>query len=149
NRRDYEIGAHLILTGDRTNAGRCFIALKSVNGKGTRTTFAWLKLVVDGILGIVPELERRLGRFEPSDIVRLNFQMRRQIVKEPYLVTHIQVFDCLTDFLNRAHASNLTQIFLMRSRIRGQKSDVRCQMSEIRNRRSVSRDRGNLGLVKP
>jgi len=35
---------------------------------------------------VVPELERRLGRFEPSDIVGLNFQMRRQIVKEPYLV---------------------------------------------------------------
>ena len=83
---------------------------------------------------IVPELERRLGRFEPSDIVRLNFQMRRQIVKEPYLVMHIQVFDCLTDFLNRAHASNLTQIFLMRSReseVGNQMSDVSRQKSEI------------------
>src|SRR5216117_1447409 len=71
------------LSGERTNAGRCFVALRSVNGKGTRTTSPWLKLVVDGILGVVPELKRRLGRFEPSDIVRLNFQIRRQIVKEP------------------------------------------------------------------
>jgi hypothetical protein len=91
------------------------MALRSVNGKGTRTTSPWLKLVVDGILGVVPELERRLGRFEPSDIVRLNFQMCRQIVKEQYLVAHIQVLDCLADFLNRAHEKNLTQIFPMRS----------------------------------
>jgi hypothetical protein len=99
------------LSGERTNAGRCFVALRSVNGKGTRTTSPWLKLVVDGILGVVPELERRLGRFEPSDIVRLNFQMRRQIMKEPYLVAHIQVLDCLADFLNRAHAGNLAETF--------------------------------------
>ena len=32
-----------------------------------------LKLIVDGILGIVPELERRLGRLEPGHIIRLNF----------------------------------------------------------------------------
>jgi hypothetical protein len=90
------------------------MALRSVNGKGTRTTSPWLKLVVDGILGVVPELERRLGGFEPGDIVRLNFQMRRQIVKEPHLVVDIQVLDCLADFLNRAHTGNLTKFFPMR-----------------------------------
>src|SRR5437764_8143589 len=100
-----------ILSGERTNAGRCFIALRSVKGKGTRTTSPWLKLVVDGILGVVPELERRLGGFEPGDIVRLNFQMRRQIVKEPHLVVYIQMLDCLADFLNRAHTVNLTKFF--------------------------------------
>ena len=63
------------------------------------------------ILGVVPELERGLGNFEPGDIVRLNFQMRRQIVKEPHLVAHIQVLDCLADFLNRAHGRNLVEIF--------------------------------------
>jgi hypothetical protein len=31
---------------------------------------------LDGILGVVPELERGLGNFEPGDIVRLNFQMQ-------------------------------------------------------------------------
>jgi hypothetical protein len=98
-------------SGERTRAGRCFMALRSVNGKGTRTTSPWLKLVVDGILGIVPELERRLGGFEPADIIRLNFQMCRQVVKKPHLITHIQVFDCLADFLNRAHAGNFTQDF--------------------------------------
>jgi len=41
--------------------------------------------------------------------------MRRQIVKEPYLVAHIQMLDCLADFLNRAHEKNLTQIFPMTS----------------------------------
>ena len=71
----------------------------------------WLKLVVDGILGVVPKLERGLGGFEPGDIVRLNFQMRRQIVKEPHLVPHIQVLDCLADFLNRAHAGNFSRNF--------------------------------------
>jgi hypothetical protein len=91
------------------------MALRSVNGNGTRTTSPWLKLVVDGILRVVPELERRLGRFKPSDIVWLNLQMRRQIVKKPHLVAHIQVLDCLADFLNRAHASNLTKFFPMRS----------------------------------
>ena len=63
-------------SGERTKAGRCFMALRSVNGNGTRTTSPWLKLVVNGILGVVPKLERRLGGFEPGDIVRLNFQMR-------------------------------------------------------------------------
>src|SRR5713101_4945400 len=81
-------------SGERINAGRCFMALRSVNGKGTRTTSPWLKLVVDGILGVVPELERRLGGSEPGDVVRLNFQMRPQIVKEPHLVVYIQVLDC-------------------------------------------------------
>src|SRR5438105_4486049 len=76
-------------SGERTNAGRCFVALRSVKGKGTRTTSPWLKLIVDGILGVVPELERRLVRLEPSDIVRLNFQMRRQIGKQPHLIVHI------------------------------------------------------------
>jgi hypothetical protein len=44
--------------------------------------------------------------------------MRRQIVKEPYLVAHIQVLDCLADFLDRAHEKNLTQIFPMRRELR-------------------------------
>src|SRR5437867_3441806 len=59
-------------SGERTRAGRCFMALRSVNGNGTRTTSPWLKLIVDGILGIVPELECGLCRFEPGDIVRRN-----------------------------------------------------------------------------
>jgi hypothetical protein len=42
--------------------------------------------------------------------------MRRQIVKEPHLVVHIQVLDCLADFLNRAHTGNLTKFFPMRRR---------------------------------
>jgi hypothetical protein len=37
--------------------------------------------------------------------------MCRQVVKKPHLITHIQVFDCLADFLNRAHAGNFTQDF--------------------------------------
>ena len=41
--------------------------------------------------------------------------MRRQIVKEPHLVVHIQVLDCLADFLNRAHTGNLTKFFPMTS----------------------------------
>ena len=85
--------------------------VRSVNGNGTRTTSPWLKLVVDGILGVVPELECRLGSFEPGDIIRLNFQVRRQVVKELHLVAHIQVLDCLADFLNRAHGRNLVEIF--------------------------------------
>ena len=98
-------------SGERTKAGRCFMALRSVNGNGTRTTSPWLKLVVNGILGVVPKLEGRLGGFEPGDIIRLNFQMRRQIVKELHLVAHIQVLDCLADFLNRAHAGNFNRNF--------------------------------------
>jgi hypothetical protein len=116
-------------SGERTNAGRCFMALRSVNGKGTRTTSPWLKLVVDGILGVVPELERRLGGFEPGDVVRLNLQMRRQIVKEPHLVVHIQVLDCLADFLNRAHTGNLTKFFPMR---RGEKVEGRIMKEDRR-----------------
>ncbi|MFZ0915850.1 MAG: hypothetical protein WAN04_03070 [Candidatus Udaeobacter sp.] len=77
---------------------RLFMARRSVNGKGTRTTSHCLKLIVEGILGVVPELERRFGGFEPAYIVRLNFKMRRQIVKELHLVAHIQVLDCLADF---------------------------------------------------
>ena len=63
------------------------------------------------ILGVVPELERGLGNFELGDIVRLNFQMRRQIVKEPHLVAHIQKLDCFADFLNRAHAGSFSRNF--------------------------------------
>jgi hypothetical protein len=100
------------LSGERTSAGRCFTALRSVNGNGTRTTSPWLKLVVDGILGVIPEFEGRLGCFEPGDIVRLNFQMRRQIVKQLHLVAYIQVFDGVADLLNRAHAFNVAQTFL-------------------------------------
>ena len=80
-----------------------------MNGKGTRTTSPWLKLVVDGILGVIPEFERRLSRFEPRNIVRLNFQVRRQIVYKPHLVAHIQVLDRFADFLDRAHAGNLAR----------------------------------------
>ena len=32
-----------------------------MNGKGTSTASLWLKLVVDGILGVIPEFERRLS----------------------------------------------------------------------------------------
>src|SRR4029077_6155235 len=88
---------------------RCFVALRSVEGNGTRTTSPWLKLIVDGILGIVPELECGLRRFEPGDIVRLNFWIRRQIMKQPHLVAHIQVLNCFADFLNRAHRRNLIE----------------------------------------
>jgi hypothetical protein len=112
--------------------------VRSVNGNGTRTTSPWLKLVVDCILGVVPELECRLGSFEPGDIIRLNFQMRRQIVKEPHLVVHIQVLDCLADFLNRAHTGNLTKFFPMRSEeIR--RSEVRDLKSEGRPRKGDRR----------
>src|SRR5260370_28097103 len=99
-------------SGERTKAARCFVALRSVKGKGTRTTSPWLKLVVDGILGVIPEFESRLLCFEPCDIVRLNFQMRRQIVNEPHLVAHIQMLDCLADFRNRAHAGQFPPKFL-------------------------------------
>ena len=116
------------LSGERTNPGRCFTELRSVNGKGTRTTSPWLKLVVDGILGVVPELERRLGGFEPRDIVRLNFQMRRQIMKEPYLVVHIQVLDCFADFLNRAHRRNLIEA-ISNEKTLLEWSGVRCQIT--------------------
>ena len=100
------------LSGERTSAGRCFTALRSVNGNGTRTTSPWLKLVVDGILGVIPEFEGRLGCFEPCDIVRLNFQVRGQIVKQSHLVAHIQMLDRFADFLNRAHAGNLIETLL-------------------------------------
>src|ERR1700746_223354 len=36
--------------------------------------------------------------------------MRRQIVKQPYLVARIQVLDCFSDFLNRAHRGNLSKL---------------------------------------
>ena len=100
------------LSGERTSTGRCYTALKSVNGKGTSTTSPWLKLVVDGILGIIPEFERRFSRSEPCNIVRLNFQVRWQIVYKPHLVAHIQVLDRFADFLDRAHAGNLPQALL-------------------------------------
>jgi len=61
-------------SGEMINPGRCLMALRSVNGNGTRTTSPCLKVVVDGIFGIVPEFERRLRRFEPRNIVRLDFQ---------------------------------------------------------------------------
>ena len=90
---------------------RLFMAFRPMNGNGKRTTSPWLKLVVDSILGVVPELERGLGNFEPGDGVRLNFQMRRQIMKEPHLVAHIQMLDSLADFLDRAHAGNFGRNF--------------------------------------
>ena len=110
----------------------------------SRLSIYKLKLVVNGILGVVPKLERWLGGFEPGDIVRLNFQMRRQIVKKPHLVPHIQVLNCLADFLNRAHASNLTKFFPDEKRgermIKRQRSEVRDQRSEIGGRMSEDRD---------
>jgi len=116
-------------SGQRTNAGRCFVALRSAKGKGTRTTSPWLKLVVDGILGIVPELKCGLCRFEPTDIVRLNFQMRRQIMKQSYLVVHIQVLDCFADCLNRAHRRNLIEA-ISDGKLLLEWSGVRCQISD-------------------
>jgi hypothetical protein len=48
-----------------------------MTGKSEKATIGqWLKLVVDGILGVVPELERRLGRLQPRNVIGLNFQMR-------------------------------------------------------------------------
>jgi hypothetical protein len=70
---------------------------RSICLSSPRLSIFKLKLVVDGILGVVPELERRLGNFEPGDVVRLNFQMRVQIVKEPHLVARIRMLDGLAD----------------------------------------------------
>ena len=66
-------------------------------------------IVVDGILGVIPEFEGRFGCFESCDIVRPDFQVRRQIVKQSHLVAHIQMLDRVADFLNRAHACNLAR----------------------------------------
>jgi hypothetical protein len=63
----------------------------------------WLKLVVDGILGIVPEYERRLRRFEARNVVRLDFQARRQVLKQTDLLTDIQMFNRLADLVNSVH----------------------------------------------
>jgi len=46
-------------------------------------------IVVDGILGVIPEFEGRFGCFESCDIIRPDFQVRRQIVKQSHLVAHI------------------------------------------------------------
>jgi len=91
------------LRGEMTSAGRCLIAVRSVNGNGTSTMSPWLKLVVDGILGIVPEFERRLRRFQPRNIVRLDFQMRRQVLKQTDLLTNIQMFNRFADLVDIAH----------------------------------------------
>src|SRR5438093_10712077 len=91
------------LRGEMTSAGRCLIAVRSVNGNGTSTMSPWLKLVVDGILGIVPEFERRLRRFQPRNIIRLDFQMRRQVFKQTDLLTNIQMFNRFIDLTNSAH----------------------------------------------
>ena len=61
------------------------------------------KLVVDGILGIVPEFECRLRRLQPCNIIRLDFQMRRQVFKQTDLFTNIQVFNRFADLANSAH----------------------------------------------
>src|SRR5213593_2542989 len=91
------------LSGEMTSAGRCLMALRSVNGNGTSTTLPCLKVVVDGILGIVPEFERRLRRFNPSDIIRLDFQVRRQVFKQTDLLTNIQMFNRFADLSDSAH----------------------------------------------
>jgi hypothetical protein len=84
------VGAALF--GFRNEAGglsEFSLAVRSVNGNGTSTISPCLKLVVDGILGIVPEFERRFGRFEPSNIVGLDFQMPRQVLKQTDLLANI------------------------------------------------------------
>jgi hypothetical protein len=78
-------------------------AQRSVKENGTSTMSPCLKRIVDGIFGIVPEFERGLSRFEPRNVVGLNFQMRRQILKQPDLLTHIQMFNRFADFVDRAH----------------------------------------------
>jgi hypothetical protein len=57
--------------------------------------------------------------------------MRRQIMKQPYLVAHIQVFDCFADFLNRAHRRNLIEA-ISDGKPLLEWSGVSCQISDLR-----------------
>jgi hypothetical protein len=59
--------ASLKESGDTTKAGRLLAVLRSVNGKETRTMSPRLKLVVDGIGRVIPEIETLFGSFQPAE----------------------------------------------------------------------------------
>src|ERR1700730_11626947 len=65
--------------------------------------------------------------------------MRRQIMKQPYLVAHIQVLDGFADFLTRAHRRSLAEISSMRRGMRRVRQVEGRRMKEglRRNKRST------------
>jgi hypothetical protein len=62
---------------ETTKAGRCLALLKSVKGKGASMS-PRLKLVVDGIFGIVPEFKSGFRQPGPRQIDHRNLQILRQ-----------------------------------------------------------------------
>ena len=51
-----------------TNAGRTLEVVRSVNGKATSTTSPFLKVVIHGVFGVVPEGEGFFGGLQPGQI---------------------------------------------------------------------------------
>jgi hypothetical protein len=69
---------------------------------------AWVKLVVDGILGMVPEFKGRFCHPGPRQIVQRDLQMLRENSQQLDLFFHIQLVNGCADFEYTAHAENLS-----------------------------------------
>src|SRR5690348_8059120 len=54
---------------EMTTAGRRLVDFGLVIGKGVSTTSPWLKRVVDGVVIVIPELERRLRQAHPGEVL--------------------------------------------------------------------------------
>src|SRR5580700_2830926 len=69
-----------------------------------------LKLVVDGIFGIVPEFEGWFCQAGPRQIVQRDFQMLRKNSQQLDLLFHIQLVNGRADFDYTTHAENVSPV---------------------------------------
>jgi len=67
-----------------------------------------LKLVVDGIFGIIPEFKGGFGQPGPPQIVQRNFQMLRENSEQLDLFFHIQLVNRGANFDYSAHVETLS-----------------------------------------
>jgi len=66
-------------SGDAITPGRTFRAVKSVKGKGSKTTSPALQGVIDGVVRILPEVEGRFGQLQRREICGGKLQQPRQL----------------------------------------------------------------------
>jgi hypothetical protein len=89
--------------GRNNEAGTLLCGGQAVKGNGTRTMSPRLKGVVDGIFGVVPEVEGAFGEFHPRGVVLRNFEVARQFLEQLNLLAHVESFDGSGDGLDGAH----------------------------------------------
>ncbi len=54
---------------EMTKAGRTLVVVRSVKGKATKTTSPFLKVVINGVFGVIPEGEGFFGGFQTGPVL--------------------------------------------------------------------------------